>query len=193
MRSVVRFGCFAVLWFVVETAAAQPDASVEPADAPPRSVSPLPLNEPPRRWDSWQAPETALPAEAVAAVAKLFEIGLPDPRDCEYRSVTVTTRPHGRKPIETRAWVIPSRDRDAAGRPIPRYGICWNGQIHPAVEIGEPANLEADAKAALAILQGAEAPRPSFGSVRVDAPHPVRIALLLRIGETELAEDLYTA
>lgn len=191
MSLMSRFVWAAVLWSAVSSCFAQ--AAVQRAGGESTTPSPLPPPDPPKRYDPWTPPATELPGEAVSAVVRLFEIGLPDPRACEYRAVTVTTRPHGRGPVETRAWLIPSPDRDKVGRPVARYAICWNGHVHPVTNVGDPAVVADDAEAAMAVLRGPDSPRPAYDSVRVDAPHPVRIALLLRLGEVALAEEFYAA
>lgn len=44
---------------------------------------------PPRQNQPWQPPDTDIPAEYVNAMSAAFQRGAADPRDCEYREVTV--------------------------------------------------------------------------------------------------------
>ena len=56
---------------------------------------------PPKQHSAWTAPTTVLPSNYVSATSALFERGLADPRDCEYREIEVGTGSVGR---ETPEW-----------------------------------------------------------------------------------------
>jgi hypothetical protein len=164
-----------VLWGLVVLAAPTLFTSLAREDTPR-------FPEPPRQKDAWKPPATKVPDDFVKAAALLFEQGLADPRGCEYRAVELAT---GER---THAWVLPAKDRDKQ-----RFAVCWNGLVCPVVSVGDKADLKKDIRA----------------SVKKDDEGPVRLArdgelfpryrgdlstaLLLRLGEGDLASELWAA
>ncbi|MFI5456358.1 MAG: hypothetical protein ACHRXM_12995 [Isosphaerales bacterium] len=81
----------------------------------------------PRQGQQWTPPQSALPRFFVRATAVLFEQGMADPRECEYRSVRLVGEsglykdPAAPWPV-THAWVLPEGARDG-----PRFAVAWRG------------------------------------------------------------------
>lgn len=120
----------------------------------PRLERPM-IPDPPRQKDPWQPPAATLPAFLAKAATTLFEQGLADPRDCDYRAIEIvvgSVRPGDEDMARTRGWVLPATDGGKT-----RFAVAWSGLVYPTVSIGEPADLEADARA---IAQQARPERP---------------------------------
>jgi hypothetical protein len=179
-------------------------APSSPAPSPPFAQPQLLLPRPPSQSTPWTAPATSLPAPFVTAAQSLFDEGLPDPRGLSYRAVELTVGDvwsGNGAPIKTHAWALPAPD---AG---PRFVVAWNGLVYPALSVGDPADLPADVAAIVAAdekLRAADArdnPGHDFYRYRhawaegMSASHesllPLKAVLLLRAGETKLAEDVW--
>jgi hypothetical protein len=162
------------------------------------------LPEPPQQKLSWTSPRTRLPDALVSAIARLFEQGLTDPRGCEYREVKVVVGSiwGGAAEIKTHAWVLPS-NKDQ------RYVVTWSGLVYPAVSVGEKADLQLDVRT---LIQRDEEGRAKWARERPNWPftryqhaagegynvshetlQPLKACLLLRLGESGLAEQLWAA
>ncbi len=160
---------------------------------------------PPRHDAPWQPPQTSLPATFLTATIKLFEQGLADPRDCEYRQVEIAISSiwGGRVGIaKTYAWVLPQQQNGSQ-----RFVIAWNGLVYPAHSVGDKAILKEDV---LAVVKAAEDARARSASKlpragyrfrlarheEVTASHssllPLKACLLMRLGENLLAEQVWT-
>ena len=158
----------------------------------------LPL--PPRQKDPWTPPSDALEAMATSAIAALFEQGLADPRGAAYREIAVRVRsPWGsEKLVRTRGWVIG-----------PASAVAWSGLVVPIEEAGGPADLRADVERMIARDQETRAredrdwPGRHFyrfrqawseeASTSAETLLPIRAALLLRLGEGDLARRVWDA
>lgn len=186
----MRIAYGVLLTFFASFAAAQEDL---PVDGSEEGLSKFIGSTPPQQYHPWFSQTDLLPAEAIEAVQKLYSCGFLDPRGCEYRQLTVTTEAHGGNPVETEGWLIPNSGRDGSGRRMIRCAICWNGQIYPVKKIGARADIDAAAEEALQQVRKQPEATYEFESVSVTAPHPVRIALLIRFGDFESAEQLYAA
>jgi hypothetical protein len=163
------------------------------------------IPDPPQHRQPWTIPETSLPRFLVRASATLFEQGLADPRGGDYREIEIAvggvwsnvggiTKTHG--------WVLPETPGEKA-----RFAVTWSGMTYPTVSVGAPADLEADVKvledAARALQKsprsGATGAFGGFGTNEEDFPvsltglHPIKVALLLRIGRVEMAERVWAA
>jgi hypothetical protein len=106
----------------------------------------------------------------------LFDAGLADPRGGAYRRivVSVTSLSRANRQWITNGWYFPDG-----------FAVCWDGLVHKVVQVGSPADLRQDVAASKASF---------FTRATVGAPPeagPVSIALLLRLGETELAHQLF--
>ncbi len=157
---------------------------------------------PPQQNQPWQSPETDIPAEYVNAMSVAFQRGVADPRGCEYREVTV---PFGSdsfgefRRLNTRGWLLPRN-----GEHSPQFAILWDGVITPVISVGSPASVEADGRLLVAYLMQQKAiyenPSTVFDRERLEFPqifspgphaYGVICALMLRSGETALAETVY--
>ncbi len=201
----VLFSVFVVLLWSSHLRGQVPDAPGGISSKLPRLASDS-IPSPPRQSDTWKAPETRLSKEFVSATVTLFQLGLADPRGCEYREIEVVVcgfePPWSDAVAKTHGWVLPN-----GGKPAQRFGVCWNGLVYPLVSIGKAADLRRDA------LRAAKAPaQPAlygtgrywkpygddFGvchawegrTVAHDSPLLIKACLLLRLGEAELAQKL---
>lgn len=172
------------------------------------------IPDPPRQRVPWARPTTKLPATFIDATAGLFELGVADPRGCEYREVEVAEW----KTEKSRGFVLPARPGDAG-----RIVVGWDGVLRPVVSLGARADLEADIRALAAALKASrESPHyleymsvgvstetvpgtrtehraaisPFFdaqGAATVVPRSPMTMVLLLRLGRADLAESLYAS
>ncbi|MGO8749239.1 MAG: hypothetical protein ACLQNE_25040 [Thermoguttaceae bacterium] len=166
------------------------------------------IPSPPQQTVAWNAPQTKLSKEFISATTMIFQQGLADPRGCEYREIEVVVGgfepPWSDRGVKTHGWVLPDD-----GKQKQRFGVCWNGLVYPLVSTGKPADLRADAsvaaKAELATIRGITGwywkqtfeeycfCHPSEArSVSQDTSLPVKTCLLLRLGEVELAEKIWS-
>ena len=146
----------------------------------------------------------------MRASATLFEQGLADPRGCDYRAIEVAVGSvwsNVAGVASTHGWVLPARPGETT-----RFAVAWSGLVYPTVSVGAPADLEADVK----VLETAaraqwktvrEQPGPNaaaafggFGTnhdeaypVSLEGLHPIKVALLLRVGRADLAERVWAA
>jgi hypothetical protein len=159
---------------------------------PPATTTDCELPTPPQQKAAWTPPRSKLPAKFVTAAANLFQLGLADPRGCEYREIVLARHgsvasslylPEGRdKTIKCNGWVLPTTTGTEQ-----RFAICWNGVVVPLASIGPVADVRHDVlnaiKSAPSKITDPEI-RPDVG--------PLSAALLLRLGQTELAETVWT-
>src|SRR6202000_1318649 len=75
------FLCLAILFSGIVAARTQIDPAVEYAA---KFTGPE-LPEPPAQHRKWNAPTNDLPSNLISTISFLFDAGLADPRDCEYR------------------------------------------------------------------------------------------------------------
>ncbi|MBS1793869.1 MAG: hypothetical protein JSS81_08440 [Acidobacteria bacterium] len=147
-----------------------------------------------------------LPPEFSNAGARLFELGLPDPRGLEYRELEIKSNSvwGGSSNFKIHGWLLPAADPKG-----PRFGIGWNGVRFPLLSVGEKADLTADIRAALEKDEKMRADQkkanPDFPFYRFDsatpymlsaAPEglfPLRAVMLEKLGETKLAAEVWTA
>jgi len=160
------------------------------------------IPEPPSQGQPWTAPATKLPKFLVTATGILFEQGVADPRGCEYRQVEI-----GDGSIrKARGFVLPQR-ADTPGR----FVVCWDGQVYPALTVGDPADLDRDINDLAGNLKRTREagksnrfdrgvfwgfPREGqdyYGLAGVDDYSPIKLCLLLRLGRADLAEALFAA
>ncbi len=156
------------------------------------------LPEPPAQHQPWTPPDAkGIPEYVVDAARALFDAGLADPRGGEYRDIAFAVpwlySPESTGRLRTHAWVF-SRE----------YAVGWNGLIYRVLTVGPAADLDADVHIIAAakpwsgrIPLWSEAPPANahfwfyLGSPTTLAP--VSIALLLRLGRADLAEELWKA
>ncbi len=172
--------------------------------SPPFTGTALPV--PPAQAKRWKPP-AGVPDKLVDAAAALFDAGLADPREGEYRVIEVGTGScwSGDAGVfRTHGWVLPA---GAGARE--RYAVGWNGLVYPVVTVGERADLAADIRA---LVQADEGVRAKFArqqpgqkfyrlrhawseqrSLAADSLLPLKACLLARLGEGELAAAVWSA
>jgi len=196
-----------VLFVLVATGYVRWQEAKEFRPAPPFEGATIP--DPPHQGQPWTIPETSLPRFLVRASATLFEQGLADPRGGDYRSIEIVVGnvwSNVGKVFQTHGWVLPETPGDKT-----RFAVTWSGLVYPTVSVGAPADLEADVKTLEEVARGLykgseERPRSGaagvfggFGTNQEEFPislkglHPIKLALLLRIGRPELAERVWAA
>jgi hypothetical protein len=132
------------------------------------------LPETPLQHAPWQSkPVAGIPDYVAQAVSALFNAGLADPRGGEYRQV------------EFNPYSAPGGSRTLNGWYFPEgFAVGWDGLVHRGVRAGERVDLSADVAAAKAKFW-----REGLWTAPPDAEF-VGVALLLRLGEGELARQL---
>jgi hypothetical protein len=165
---------------------------------------------PPQQRAAWKPPEESkLSEKFISATALLFEHGMADPRGLEYRQVELATGDvwgGDGGVVKTHAWVFPAADSAKAGANA-RFAVAWNGLVYPTVSVGDPADLKADVtalceadeqmRAKYAKENGANAfyrfrhALPEGSSISHETMTATRACMVLRLGETALAERLW--
>ncbi len=160
------------------------------------------LQEPPMQEAAWTPPKADVPEDVIAATTRLFQQGLADPRGCEYRSISVGTGSCWSGDggvVQCHGWVLPATEKGSQ-----QFAVCWNGLIYPALKVGDKADLKADIDAVIKADEDARAATakdnpdfpfmrwrsgcPSEGeSTSQSAMLPLKVSLLLRLGESDLA------
>lgn len=156
-------------------------------------------------YPSTQPARASLPELFLSASNKLFEQGLADPGGGEYRELEIVIVNLGGQstPARIHAWLMPSR------KGAERTCVAWNGLVYAVTSVGEKADLRADV---LELIRADEAARAKLKSERPNSPFyrsqhaipngysasqasllPVKSALLLRLGEEELAAMIWDA
>ena len=167
------------------------------------------MPDPPAQKRAFAAPtNTKLSQSFVTATAALFELGLADPRDCEYREVEIAVGDIWSGDggvIKVHAWVLPAATSKATN--AQRFAVSWNGLIYRTVSLGEKADLQADVKSICTSDEekraASKANRRGFsprfegavGESRSASERtllPIKACLLLRLGETALAERVWS-
>jgi len=160
---------------------------------------------PPQQAAPWTTPSVTLSAGLITACKVLFQQGLPDPRGCEYREITWQTyemfgSQDDEQPeyVRTHGWVLPGT------KGAQRFAICWDGVIYPVTTIGAPANLAKDVQvmtgtgkiplwSGVLMSQDEQALERDGETKGYDwhALSPIRVCLLLRLGQGELAQQVW--
>ncbi|HLW66025.1 MAG TPA: hypothetical protein VKS79_12010 [Gemmataceae bacterium] len=147
---------------------------------PPRDLIP----KPPQQDEPWTPPNCGLPPKIISAAEALFQQGLADPRGCEYRQVVVNTL--WQDAVVMHAWVLPAQNGNSR-----RFAVSWDGLVHAIEKVGPPTALRADIAANLKWHLAQDTT-----GVADDVPlhlDELAVCLLLRIGEKELATQLWDA
>ena len=154
------------------------------------------LPEAPHQHDPWVVPKVStIPADVVKLSATLFDAGLADPRGGVYREIEVpifVSAPDGTHPLTSHGWVFDDG-----------FAVCWNGLIYRVRKVGPPAQLEADVHAIASVnpmesLPFRRRPFPKNAEFWLNTPAaeglgPISIALLLRLGRADLAQQLWSS
>ena len=155
--------------------------------APPAAFSGKELPTPPKQMEQWTPPKTKLPEPLITTTRFLFEQGFADPRGSEYREITVVTGALGGEHVATKThgWLLPEAvSRDG------RFAVCWNGLVYPVIEVGPLTELKADVDQPMKSDRFGRA-IPEGSAIDHRSTWPLRVCLLLRLGETELAEGFW--
>jgi hypothetical protein len=156
------------------------------------------LPEPPAQHQLWTPPDVrGIPEYVVTVAGKLFDSGLADPRGGEYReiefAIPLAYFPEAHDRLQTHAWVFSNQ-----------YAVCWNGLVYQALTVGPRADLDRDVRtiAATQPWSGRFPFRKERIATRVafwfnmegpGALAPLSIALLVRLGRSDLARQLWQA
>jgi hypothetical protein len=133
-----------------------------------------------------------LPCSQYKAAAKLFEQGLADPRGLEYREIEIAVGSPwdgGGYPLKTHGWILPNDGKNG------QFAVAWNGLVYPIMSLGPSANLHNDWEAKSkgedrnSIMGRGSVSEAS--AVHFEILEPLKVVLLLRLGETELARRLW--
>src|SRR5262249_3075208 len=131
--------------------------------------------------------------------------GLADPRGCAYREIELQIGSVWGfdEPVRTHGWVLPSRDGGRDGDQT--WAIAWDGLVYPARAAGGAPGRGAGVAEITAALQPAARAAAKHGGERIvrmnerDAyavsyatPTLTKVALVLQIGEPELASQLWS-
>jgi hypothetical protein len=184
-------------WMIVAAALPVLAAPSNAASASDRAASVPFLGKellvPPQQALPWAPPKTTLPAKLIEATKDLYGAGLADPRGCEYREISVSTGNcwSGDSGLaKTRGWVLPAPANEKQ-----RFAVCWNGLVYPVVEVGDKADVRDDVHTTIKTDSRVwlDHAIDEATSIAHDRLLPLRACLLLRFGEGELAEKLWTA
>lgn len=144
------------------------------------------------------AKKDSIPKLFLSATEKLFELGLPDPREGEYRELEIKTGSiwGGSANVKIHGWVLPAKNKE-------RFGIGWNGVVYPVVSVGEKKDFRSDMLAMISTDEQLRAKQkkenpdfpfsrwqtvlPNSFSASHESMVPLKAALLLKLGERELA------
>lgn len=148
------------------------------------------LPEPPAQKHDWVAPPSDLPDSYVNAAKTLFDQGLADPRDCEYREIEVATGSVWSGDggvIETHGWVLP-------GNGPRHFAVGWNGLVYQVISIGPAADWRADVDGTINLISF-EYPEfmPEAVTASWETCLSIKGCLILRLGDAKLAEQLWSA
>jgi hypothetical protein len=148
---------------------------------------------PPEQSKSWIPPQTKLSPAVISAITELFNDGMADPRGCEYREIEVKTGIELNS--KTHGWILPDKDHFAVG---------WNGLVYPVATIGPVANVEKDVANMVAkdekqwgSYTGSNRdvrghwPVSEWVSISQENILPLKVAMLMRLGRTDLAESVW--
>jgi hypothetical protein len=189
--------CFALNLMLLSCVAAS--AIAQPADfRPSPHFEGRSIPRPPEQDAVWAPPQTSLPGDFIEATRTLFAQGLADPRGCKYRDIEIGTGScwQGDAGVAaTRGWVLPADDDSEQ-----QFAVAWNGLVYPVVTVGKEADVRTDV---LAAIEARGETRPPVGSAsgraipeRIGTSHesilPLKACLLLRLGEGELAQRMWT-
>jgi hypothetical protein len=152
------------------------------------------LPTPPAQKEAWTPPDSNLTKALIDAATILFHLGLADPRGCEYRSIRLDRR----QDKSIHGWLLPPEKAGAQ-----RFAVCWNGLVYPISSVAEKADVKADVIAAIKAGEESDesdlllrflSPRYATDESLVlshETVVPLKAALLLRLGEGELASRVW--
>jgi hypothetical protein len=175
---------------------------------------------PPQQGQPWKPLASKLPEKWTSALQEILKYGFADPRGCEYREVKLTCGSSiwgGNYLVATHAWVLLEPQGKADRQ---RFAVTWDGLVYPIVELGPHKDLKADVETLVKASNNETDTAPKFYlrgqrplqefPYSYDRPSEMRewsegalvsweslvalkTCLLLRLGETALAERLWAA
>lgn len=176
---------------------------------------------PPAQDQPWTPPQTKLSPATVSAITELFKDGMADPRGCEYREIEVITgqKPRDGASVKTHGWLMPAQGDqkfavcwNGAVYPVISVGapvdlehdvslMLKNDLDEVAKEQAHWDAVEVDRKKQ-AELSGQTYTHVNWGSrwdllrqedqiIAWNQLHPIKAALLLRLGKASLAEEVW--
>lgn len=152
------------------------------------------IPSPPAKVTPWTSPEAS--PKWIRDTKQLFELGMADPRGCEYRKIKVVTgdtwsvEPNV---IQVHGWVIP-------GKTTQSFAVCWNGLVYPVLEVGEPCSLQEDVGKLIEKTSGDKKKvhwdtqfMSEKKAIAYDTLTCLKIPLILRVGDAELVHRITEA
>ena len=194
------------LLLLVSLQAARGFAEENPPESWPNfSGSELP--EPPRQYARWRPPTTTLSSNLISSVSFLFQLGMSDPRGCEYRdyeAVVGSVWGYTNR-VKAHGWILPRKKGEKQA-----FAVSWAGTIYPVLSVGEKADLKKDVRALIDAdepfrRQAATNQTNHFLYSRWDGIDregtsisetnmtELKVVLLLRLGEAKLAQEYWNA
>src|SRR5579859_6005662 len=173
-------------------------ASVTRPKGEPLVISDFPI--PPQQQAKWDADTNLVSPEFASATRMLFDQGLADPRGCEYREIEIHVGEVWRVDggiIKTRGWVLPGSSNSNH-----TFAICWNGLVYPVVSVGAQTNLQVDMESLINFASSNSSRMhldlygrafPEKESVAVNSLLPIKVCLLVRLGQNDLAAKVWNA
>jgi hypothetical protein len=165
------------------------------------------LPQPPRQKNLWRAPAGDFPTNLISSVETLFDIGLSDPRGCEYREyeAVVGSVWGAQSKVKAHGWILPTASEIGQ-----RFAVSWAGNVYPVLSVGAKANVKHDIEALLRaeemrrqtsgtnhiiglipLMRGLTLQQPETVSISESNMAAIKVALLLRLGEGDLAEKYW--
>jgi len=142
---------------------------------------------PPEQNDPWTSPPTTLSPAVVSGISQLFSDGMADPRGCEYREIQIQISPKYKENVH--GWVLPGTGKQ-------RYGIGWNGVVYPLASVGASVDLQKEFSVSPPGSfrgNGNGWPMSDRMSLLTVTELPIKTAMLLRLGQVDLAEKVWNA
>jgi hypothetical protein len=159
--------------------------------------------EPPQQHNPWKPPATDLPTNLISSAKFLFDLGLADPRGCQYREFE-TVIGYDIPSVKAHGWILPAKSGQTR-----QFAVGWNGLVYPAISVGAKTDLKQDvetllpekeiwSKAASTNWFAAQGPwgywvSPESNSISETNLTAVKVMLLLRLGEVKLAQEYWDA
>lgn len=164
------------------------------------------LPVPPSQNLPWAAAKDADLSRETEATRILFDQGMADPRGLEYCAIEVYTRSIREgddSMVKTHGWVLPEKAATSG-----RFAVGWNGLVYPVITVGDKAELRADVTEILKAEEirrakskqewGTEISNWTNTTREADGVshlsfQAIKVPMLLRLGETELARKVWNA
>ena len=163
---------------------------------------------PPEQHVEWLPKPSKQLAAYTSSARALYEQGFADPRGCKYCEIGVRTGScwSGDAGITlTHGWVLPRGQNHKE-----TYAVCWNGLVYPIISLGKECDytehvrqlIKLDTKQRLKFIEenpGKKFTRwrrrvvPESMAISSNSLLPLKIVVLLRMGNVDLAESIYAS